>query len=154
MHFSLAYLDWAALFFPHLEVLSLLGFLFSITFYPPTDLEHFILKHKRTLRSLELHKCTILRMYQCFRSWEEVWLCFAAELDMLQELVVNEYEPGEFVSYYEGDTRLLRYTVNEPCPRLIPDDAISVDWDWEADAEALEDLKAIVEFRQKLRLSK
>lgn len=146
LHVSLFAFDLKSLFFPRLETLSFRGISFSLFRggVPFTTMERFIVRHRGTLKHLELHKCTIVRTSSSFRSWREVWLHFAAELDMLRELVVNEHGSP---LYYERKFRYLRYRVlGESC--FLADEAVSVHWDWEAEAEALQTLKVIVESRR------
>jgi hypothetical protein len=145
MHVSLSHIFLESLFFPHLETLSFRGIPFSLLALPYSNMEQFIVKHHRTLKHLELHKCAIVRTAGFFRSWEEVWLYFAAELDRLHELVVDEF--GSL--YHE---RICRYRMKKGESGFLADEEISVHWDWEAEADALETLKVMVESRRALRV--
>jgi hypothetical protein len=128
--------------FPHLRSLKLQRFVFG--WY---DVPAFIIKHKSTLRSLELHGNGMY--FDCdFSSdanqpyWSDVWKQFQVELTNLEELVVrsSDYANSDYDS--------------QPYVRLDgmwSFDTLDLEREQEEDAEALGKLQASVELRRPQR---
>jgi hypothetical protein len=126
--------------FPHLRSLKLRRFVFG--WY---DVPAFVIKHKSTLRSLELHGNG---MYLDWNSdanqpyWSDVWKQFQVELTNLEELVVRRsgyaYSNCDSQPYVQLDG-------------MWSFDTLDLEREQEEDAEALGKLQASVELRRPQR---
>ncbi|KAG1752116.1 hypothetical protein EDB19DRAFT_1672037 [Suillus lakei] len=83
----------SSFYYPSLESLALENIVFDHTPYSD-GVEEFVLRHKDTLRRLELQSCAcyVPDSSTDVRQWSTIWQRWAAELTSLTELVVNNGE--------------------------------------------------------------
>lgn len=82
-------------YYPALETLVLENIVFDPT-SSVDEIEEFIVRHKGTLRRLELRSCSsyVPSTTTPMRSWSTIWKRFAEELVSLTEIAVNDAHQG------------------------------------------------------------
>ncbi|EPQ52964.1 hypothetical protein GLOTRDRAFT_131248 [Gloeophyllum trabeum ATCC 11539] len=123
--------------FPHLTGLELV----NLAFGRDTSTERFILRHKATLRRLEVIDCLMVcnelevvgrkedNRWEMPRTWEDTFDGFRKELGCLQEIEVWEYGYGRYKKYLLLDVKVYREQED-------------------ADAAALQELESVVKRRR------
>ena len=124
-------------YFPQLTSLTLHHFIFGWT-----QADDFVVKHRATLRRLELRDCGFIlpepEVIPPDKCWSDVWERFQAELAVLEELNVHRTDGVSTRSGQPYISRTYGWTF----------EIVEQRREQEEDADALERFQATVEFRK------